>query len=246
MMYKKECPVEGCDVVLHDDDMDRLIDHMKAHIKTHEEEDETKMKATADAVIEDAPGEDETIAKDDIYRIEEENEDEHFIPMDKLDEIVLTVTDSTPSHTPNIASALCEMQRADLGAITDSSNPFFDSKYADLSSVWGVIRKPLTDAGLSIMQYPEPFEGGITVVTRLYHVSGEMFETRLSGTTVLPPVKEKGVVVGEGKATVQGLGSLITYLRRYSISMLVGVAPKDDDDGNDASKTGSQKKKGGD
>lgn len=55
MMYSKDCPVEGCDVILHDDDMDRLIEHMKAHIKTHEEEDETKMKSTAVEVIEAEP-----------------------------------------------------------------------------------------------------------------------------------------------------------------------------------------------
>lgn len=54
-MYSKECPVEGCDVVLHDDDMDRLIDHMKAHMKIHEEEDESKMKSTAVEVIEGEP-----------------------------------------------------------------------------------------------------------------------------------------------------------------------------------------------
>ena len=220
-MYKKTCPVEGCDVVLHDDDMDRLIEHMKAHMKTHEQEDETKMKSTAVEVIEP-----------EVVRMNED--EEHFIPMDTPDETIPTVTDSPPSSTPNIACALCEMQRADLGAITDSSNPFFNSKYADLSSVWGVIRKPLTDAGLSIMQYPEPFEGGITVVTRMYHVSGEMFETRLSGKADLDKT---------GKPTVQKLGSLITYLRRYSISMLVGVAPKDDDDGNAVS---GKKKAGGD
>ena len=231
MVYSKECPVEGCEVVLHDDDMDRLIEHMKAHITTHEDEDETKMEPEAAALVED-----ETVGvEEDERRMEEDEANEYRDTIDIEDEITLTVTHNEHPATPNIAIALCAMQKADLGAITDSSNPFFNSKYADLSSVWGVIRKPLTDAGLSIMQYPERFDGGITVVTRLYHVSGEMFETRLSGTTVLQPVKEKGVVVSEGKATMQGLGSLITYLRRYSISMLVGVAPKDDDDGNGAS-----------
>ena len=62
-MYSKPCPIEGCDVVLHDDDMDRLIDHMKAHIKKHEEEDGNKMESTAVEVIEADPvrmNEDET------------------------------------------------------------------------------------------------------------------------------------------------------------------------------------------
>jgi len=141
------------------------------------------------------------------------------------DEPVKCVARDTPTHavsdyTPNLASALCEMQKSELGAITDSNNPFFNSKYADLSSVWGVIRKPLTDAGLSVMQYTEDYDGGVTVVTRLYHVSGEMAESRLSGK-VQPDKK--------GNVTIQGLGSIITYLRRYSLSMMVGVAPVDDD-----------------
>lgn len=54
-MYSKECPVDGCDVVLHDDDMDRLIEHMKAHMKIHEQEDGTKMKSAAVEVIEPEP-----------------------------------------------------------------------------------------------------------------------------------------------------------------------------------------------
>jgi len=54
-MYRKECPVEGCGVVLHDDDMDRLIESMKTHLKTHEQEDERGMKSTAADTSEDEP-----------------------------------------------------------------------------------------------------------------------------------------------------------------------------------------------
>jgi hypothetical protein len=115
----------------------------------------------------------------------------------------------------SIAEAMCKMQMTELFAITDSDNPFFKSKYADLASIWSAIRKPLTENGLSVMQTTEPYEQGITVVTTLMHVSGETYATKLSAKA--------------DKQTIQALGSLITYLRRYSLAALVGVASLDDD-----------------
>jgi len=123
-----------------------------------------------------------------------------------------------------IAKALCEVQKTELFAITDSVNPYHNSKYADLSSVWSAIRKPLTDNGLSILQTTEPYEGGVTVVTTLLHVSGESIETRLSAK--VPTKKDKN---GQDISNVQSLGSAITYLRRYSLAAMIGVCPADDD-----------------
>ena len=126
---------------------------------------------------------------------------------------------------PNLATALCNMQKIDLLAVTDSNNPFHNAKYADLASVWAAIRKPLTDNGLAVIQTTEPYLDGITVVTTLLHTSGESFTARLS--CEIPPSKpdKNGIV----KPNIQGLGSTITYLRRYSLTAMVGVAPIDDD-----------------
>jgi len=131
-----------------------------------------------------------------------------------------------PSASPciEIAKALCEVQKTELFAITDSTNPFHNSKYADLSSVWSAIRKPLTDNGLSILQTTESYEGGVTVVTTLLHISGESIETRLSAK--VPAKKDKN---GQEISNVQSLGSAITYLRRYSLAAMIGVCPADDD-----------------
>lgn len=126
---------------------------------------------------------------------------------------------------PNLATALCNMQKIDLLAVTDSNNPFHNAKYADLASVWAAIRKPLTDNGLAVIQTTEPYLDGITVVTTLLHTSGESFTARLS--CEIPPSKpdKNGII----KPNIQGLGSTITYLRRYSLTAMVGVAPIDDD-----------------
>lgn len=126
---------------------------------------------------------------------------------------------------PNLAAALCNMQKVDLLAVTDSNNPFHNAKYADLASVWAAIRKPLTDNGLAVIQTTEPYPGGVTVVTTLVHISGETYSSRLS--CEVP--KSKPDKNGQAKPNIQGLGSTITYLRRYSLAAMVGVAPVDDD-----------------
>ena len=144
-------------------------------------------------------------------------------PIDEGDIVDSHAQETIPRE---IATALCNMQKTELFATTDSDNPFFSSKYADLASIWRVIRVPLTSSGLAIMQTTEPYQNGITVVTTLMHVSGVAYITRLSGTYSVTMDKKTGKAKAQ---TVQALGSLITYLRRYSLAALVGVASADDD-----------------
>ena len=127
-----------------------------------------------------------------------------------------------------LAEALSKAQGEIEGARMDSSNPFFKSKYADLTSVWEACRKPLTKHGLSIIQSPgyicESPEY-ISLTTRMCHISGEWVEDVIA----MKPVKPDP----------QSVGSLITYMRRYSLQSFVGVAPEDDD-GNAASGQGQK------
>jgi hypothetical protein len=114
-----------------------------------------------------------------------------------------------------LAKALCEVQKTELFALTTSNNPFFKSKYADLSSVWDAIRKPLTDNGLSVVQTTEPIEDAVIIITTLLHSSGEWIRGRL--------------MMKPDKMTPQGFGSAITYGRRYALAAIVGISPEDDD-----------------
>jgi hypothetical protein len=93
-------------------------------------------------------------------------------------------------------------------------------KYADLASVLDVCREVLPKNGLSIVQQPVGDGQRIGVVTMLLHTSGQ----HLSSTVYAKPI-DPGP---------QAIGSVITYLRRYSIMAVVGIAP-DDDDGAAAS-----------
>ena len=119
-----------------------------------------------------------------------------------------------------LAKALAVAQGKITGALKDSANPFFKSKYADLASVWDACRGPLSDNGLAVVQLTESDDAGVYVSTTLAHSSGQWMRSRLRLTP-------KDV-------TPQGMGSAITYGRRYALAAMVGVAQVDDD-GNAAS-----------
>jgi len=125
--------------------------------------------------------------------------------------------------SPDIAelsTALCKAQGAMQGAVKDSTNPFFKSKYADLSAVWDDIRGPFTENGISVVQMPIGGVGSVGLVTQLTHTSGQWMRSKL---TMVPM-----------KSDPQGIGSCITYARRYALAAMAGVY-QIDDDGNTAS-----------
>ena len=97
------------------------------------------------------------------------------------------------------------------------------SKYADLASVYDAIKKPLVDNGFAYFHGMVAGEDGQQYVeTLLMHESGGVFKTQI------PAINRKG--------DMMGLGSAITYAKRYGISMVIGLASEEDDDAKDASK----------
>jgi hypothetical protein len=122
-----------------------------------------------------------------------------------------------------LAAALAKAQGAMKGAVKDSANPFFKSKYADLASVVEAIRAAFSANGLSYIQTVEPSDKDeVRVETTLLHSSGEWISC---GVLALPV----------SKVDAQGYGSALTYARRYSLSAAAGVSTELDDDGNAAS-----------
>lgn len=125
-----------------------------------------------------------------------------------------------------LATALAKAQGEIKPAAKDSENPHFRSKYADLAAVWEVARDPLSRNGLAVMQYPtESTTGRVALTTMLAHSSGEWIATTISTRLV--------------KDDPQGIGSAITYLRRYAFAAIVGVVADEDDDGNAAAGHGN-------
>jgi len=89
-----------------------------------------------------------------------------------------------------------------------------------LSAVLSAGREALSKNDLAVIQTTEPSDAGIVVITTLAHKSGEWIRGKLCMTPV--------------KNDPQGIGSCITYARRYALSAIVGIAQVDDD-GNTAS-----------
>ena len=115
-----------------------------------------------------------------------------------------------------LVSALVKVQSQIRGYKEDSTNPFFSSKYGDLSSVWSAIREPLTGNGLCVIQAMEGHDDGRQILrTVLAHESGEWID----GHIAIKPSKDDP----------QQTGSAITYARRYALAAIVGIAPEDDD-----------------
>lgn len=122
----------------------------------------------------------------------------------------------TSEHLNELATALSKAQGEFDPALKDSSNPFFKSKYADLPSVWAVSREILCKYGLSLLQFPSSNEGKHCLITRLMHTSGQWMQSSVDLLLT--------------KNDIQGLGSAISYMRRYSMTSILGIV-QDDDDG---------------
>lgn len=120
-----------------------------------------------------------------------------------------------------LAGALSKAQGEMQAAIKDKVNPFFKSSYADLGSVWDAARPVLSKHGLCVLQTTEVSpDSRIVMVTTLAHTSGQWVKSFLP----LNPAKNDS----------QGIGAALTYLRRYSLSAIVGVVCDEDDDGETA------------
>lgn len=120
-----------------------------------------------------------------------------------------------------IAAAMVSVQ-AEIGpAIKGKANPFFKSKYADLSEVWDACRDALQSNEIAVIQGARVVDGKACMETKLVHTSGQWFSSLWE---MMP-----------AKADPQSMGSAITYMRRYSLSAMVGILAEDDD-GNAASR----------
>ena len=114
-----------------------------------------------------------------------------------------------------LATALCKAQAVMGGAVKGAANPFFKSKYANLSDVMQVVKEPFAVNGLSYVQFPVSTENSVGVATRLMHTSGQWLEQEF----LLPMVKRDP----------QAGGSCISYARRYGLAAMAGIPQVDDD-----------------
>lgn len=116
-------------------------------------------------------------------------------------------------------AALAYAQGEIENATKASTNPHFKSKYADLAEVLNTVRPTFAKYGLAIVQSTSAEPGVVFVTTAIVHKEGGYITSTASCTPA--------------KADAQGIGAATTYLRRYGLAAMAGIA-QEDDDGNAA------------
>ena len=125
------------------------------------------------------------------------------------------------SDIKDLAMALSKFQSQVTNSAKNAKG-VYNNKYSDLAEVWNTIREPLTDNNLSVFQSPYNEDDRVGVETILLHTSGQFMRRRFS---CVPTKKD-----------IQSLGGCISYIRRYTLTSILGIA-QEDNDGQDHAPT---------
>jgi hypothetical protein len=127
------------------------------------------------------------------------------------------------TDTQTLAGALVAAQAAMPKLEKDAENPHYQHKFLSLPALIEATRPVLNEHGLALVQYPNRSAAGAPILTTLvlHGPTGERLEIE---TPLLVPET----------ATMQNLGSAITYARRYAWQSILGIAAEEDDDGDAA------------
>lgn len=120
-----------------------------------------------------------------------------------------------------VLAAMAKANAATEHATKNKKNSHFKNEYADLSEVIDCVKSAYGQQGLAVIQTPTYEEGQVKVYCTVVSQEGEF-------VTFAPSEAPAS------KLDSQGVGSAITYLRRYSASAMAFIT-QDDDDGKDAS-----------
>ena len=127
-------------------------------------------------------------------------------------------------ETNNLSSALAKAQ-GQMGKCKESGkNTHFNSTYSTYEDLMECARKPLSDNGLSVLQYLDYHDGFDFIVTILKHAAGE-------------EVVSRARVHVKDATDIQKTGSFMTYVQRYNLAGMCGISANlgSDDDGNSIS-----------
>lgn len=136
--------------------------------------------------------------------------------------------DTDKTNTVTIYDAILDVQQKAPFIDKSTANPFFKSKYADLPTIWGAVKDLMGENKLLVMHTTSAEENGEFMTTTIIHA----------------PTKEKiesKCKINLSKHTAQEYGSYMTYMRRYSLSAMLGLVTDEDDDGNAASHKNPEK-----
>lgn len=140
--------------------------------------------------------------------------------VDRIYPPVMAGTSAQSMSIAALAAALSALQGELKNPKYDKVNPHYHSKYASLAVMLETVRPLLAKHKLAVCQMPTANGQRVGVTTLLMHESGEWVRS----TLYLRPQKDD----------IHGWCGGITYVKRYSLDSMVGMAGAEDDDGNAA------------
>lgn len=141
-------------------------------------------------------------------------------------------TTKKPTAHPNIAAAIAAAQANMSNAVKDSENGHFKKQYASLAAVRDVVLPAFAAEGIGVLQ-PIEGENGVCRVRTLLLWGDQVLE---AGNCSIP--------IGNGRNAAQDVGAIATYLRRYQLAAVGGIA-QEDNDGEDVSKSAPKRQSTG-
>jgi hypothetical protein len=151
--------------------------------------------------------------------------DEERPPEEAPPPVVLDVADSPDAKlTAALAAAQGEfptIEKKQTATVTGKEGrQGYSYSYADLADVLAAVRPVLARHGLALTQSTEHIDGGkVLLTTTLRHVGGGKLKSK--------------VELGQSPGNPQQFGGALTYLRRYEIVTLLGIAAEEDRDAQD-------------
>lgn len=121
----------------------------------------------------------------------------------------------TSPETDKLIPALLKAQSEMSPVFKDAVNPHFKAKFADLSSILGMVKPKLNANGILLTQATAWITEGTLLITKLTHTSGQWAES--------------SYMVQAMKSDPQAFGSALSYAKRYSLTSFIGIETTDDD-----------------
>ena len=123
-------------------------------------------------------------------------------------------------QTHHLLEKLLEVQKELSHAKAKKVNPHYKSLYVNFEALWDYAKEALNKHGILIQQISHECEIGACIETVL-HGHGSSLSTGK-------------MIVRADKPTAQGFGGAVTYAKRYSLSMALGIGSDKDDDAEKA------------
>lgn len=115
---------------------------------------------------------------------------------------------------------LLQVQQEISHVKAEKTNPHYRSLYVNFEALWDYAKEALNKHGILIQQISHECEFGACIETVLYGHGDSLSTGKM--------------IVRADKPTAQGFGGAVTYAKRYSLSMALGIGANKDDDAEDA------------